>query len=103
MRLVLPAERASLFGLVGSNARALWRIVRAGLIGLTLGAGSLLGACSGSTESESKPHPKGDAGPDATPDGCAAATCASAGADCGKVPDACGGTLDCGACTGGLF
>jgi hypothetical protein len=43
--------------------------------------------------------------PDATvePDafeGCGVATCASQGATCGKVGDGCGGTLECGSCSG---
>ena len=51
------------------------------------------------------------AGPDAaspdagtvTPDsGCDPGTCETAGAQCGKVGDGCGGALDCGACPFGL-
>ena len=29
---------------------------------------------------------------------CAATTCEAAGADCGTIPDGCGGTLECGSC-----
>ncbi|MCO4762984.1 MAG: hypothetical protein KC502_15820, partial [Myxococcales bacterium] len=41
----------------------------------------------------------GTAGVDAG--GCPPKTCASAGANCGTMPDGCGGTLNCGQCTGG--
>ncbi len=36
-----------------------------------------------------------------TVQGCQAGTCTSLKKDCGSVPDGCGGTLDCGTCTGG--
>jgi hypothetical protein len=34
--------------------------------------------------------------------GCTPTPCAAIGANCGSMPDGCGGTLDCGSCTGGL-
>jgi hypothetical protein len=33
--------------------------------------------------------------------GCAPTTCQAQGASCGSIPDGCGGTLECGACSGG--
>ena len=43
-----------------------------------------------------------DAGGDAPHfDGCNPGSCASAGAECGKVTNGCGGTLDCGGCPEG--
>jgi hypothetical protein len=41
--------------------------------------------------------------PDATHEGCAARTCASAGAACGCLDDGCGHVLDCGDCASGGF
>src|SRR4051794_7855282 len=43
--------------------------------------------------------------PDASSDGpptCISLTCADLHADCGKVPDGCGGVLDCGGCEVGV-
>jgi hypothetical protein len=34
---------------------------------------------------------------------CKPGNCTTLNADCGKQPDGCGGTLDCGSCGGGLF
>lgn len=47
-----------------------------------------------------------DAGQEAAPDseseaGCVPSTCVQLGANCGQVPDDCGGVLSCGECTGG--
>lgn len=42
-------------------------------------------------------HCGGDAGP---PDACVPKTCADVGAQCGVVPDGCGGQIDCGICYG---
>jgi hypothetical protein len=41
-----------------------------------------------------------DAAPIDAPSGCVPQTCHALGAQCGSVGDGCGGTLDCGACTG---
>jgi hypothetical protein len=34
-------------------------------------------------------------------DGCVPTTCAAAAAQCGAIPDGCGGILQCGTCSGG--
>lgn len=73
-------------------------------------------ACSGSAgETTSNAGHAGDAGKadgsvldggaDAKPEagGCTAATCATNNADCGQMPDGCGGVTDCGACPAGKY
>ena len=35
--------------------------------------------------------------------GCVAWTCEKLGAECGQAPDGCGGVLECGSCSAGLF
>jgi len=47
----------------------------------------------------------GESGAEAAVDGsgCEVATCASSGADCGQMPDGCGGVVDCGTCAAGEY
>jgi hypothetical protein len=71
-------------------------------------ASALLGLLSTSCKHENASgNAGGDAGADAgagaidmSGQGCGLVTCASAGANCGPIGDGCGGTIDCGSCTG---
>jgi len=42
---------------------------------------------------------KGGAPPPPPPPACTPTTCAAQGKNCGTIPNGCGGTLTCGACT----
>lgn len=80
---------------------AVWRLASAGIL-----ASALILAC-GSDGNTGASTPFQDAStPDGTSDGagsCVPATCASAGVECGKVPDGCGGVLSCAVCPANLF
>ena len=54
---------------------------------------------SGATDSGARDSGATDAG--MSSDACTPTTCAFAFAECGTIPDTCGGTLDCGSCLGG--
>ena len=48
----------------------------------------------------------GDAGADTSPgdgSGCIPTSCAAKGAECGSIPDGCGGVVECGSCDADLF
>jgi hypothetical protein len=51
----------------------------------------------GASSSGGNPQPGADGGPGS---GCVPPTCASLGANCGSVPDSCGGSVTCGTCSG---
>lgn len=83
--------------------------------GLVLSATCVIAGCSSSDGSPATTTPPadastGDAQPDALTDAqkegasCVPATCSASGAQCGEIPDGCGGKVDCGAaCPQGQF
>ncbi|MBI5534497.1 MAG: hypothetical protein HY898_17360 [Deltaproteobacteria bacterium] len=110
------------------TTRAGWIIPRSAMLVL-LGAACLVGAACGADSSSNQPvyntggSPNADASadgdasvtdgpkPDTKPDvindttpeggGCVPKTCAQLTAECGSVPDGCGGKVDCGTCKTG--
>jgi hypothetical protein len=79
-----------------ARRNALGRIARsAAELAFTLG---VMSACSSGTQA---PSGEGSQDPQRDAEACSLTTCRAQGAGCGTIPDGCGGTLDCGACTGG--
>lgn len=110
-----PTPTASSGGAAGASAGAAGATAKAGSGGAAKGgAGGALGkagsggAPSGGTSGGSAKAGAGGMSSLAGASGaagsavCKKTTCAGAGADCGLVPDGCGGLLTCGGCTGGF-
>jgi len=72
--------------------------------GLAFGS-ACIASCSGDqTADGTLLHPwgpDGGAGRDSAAEACAPTSCAQLGAECGTIPNGCGGSLECGSCTNG--
>lgn len=88
-------------GVLAMGLAAAWTIVSAASCSLT----SLDDLKGGKASMDAGTIPdsstQSDSGSDAS--SCTPKTCAAQGAECGDIPDGCGGVLDCGACDASLF
>lgn len=113
MAWTLPCESNTMVERRFCMERRMRRTARSNRFAARMGRGALMllcslaqGACAAepqATASNASDAGRADA-KDGSTDGavvCAPLTCAQAGAQCGSLPDGCGGVLTCGACSGG--